>query len=227
MQKFFITATGTGIGKTLVATALCHQLKLAGKKVAALKPVISGYEAADMQNDSALILQSLALSVTTENIEKISPWRFAAPLSPNMAGARENKNIPLEKLISFCKEQEKIDADILLVEGVGGICVPLNNTSTVLDWLAALDGWKIILVTGSYLGAISHTLTAVQALSASRLSPHSLVISESEGSPATLEETTETLSQFLPKRLPIITIPRQNSAAEAWKAVPPISGICL
>lgn len=225
MQKFFITATGTGVGKTFVTTALCQQLKSVGKKLVALKPVISGYDAADMGSDTALILQSLNLPLTLENIEKISPWRFSAPLSPNMAAEKEDRNISLEEVVSFCKIQEKTDADILLVEGVGGVMVPLNDESTTLDWMVSLEGWKIILVAGSYLGAISHSLTAIQALSTRGIVPHALVISESENSCVMLEETMQTLIKFLPSSVLTIVVSRQHD--KKWKNIPQLSEICL
>lgn len=209
MDKFFITATGTEIGKTFVTTMLCRQLIGNKKKVIALKPVISGYVAGDMQSDSALILQACGLNITEENIAKISPWRFAAPLSPNMAAHREGKTISFDELVSFCREQEKSDADILLVEGVGGVCVPLDDQHTVLDWMAK-SGWKVILVAGSYLGSISHTLTAVHTLAAKNIGVHAVIISESEDSPVPLEETVETLKNFLDKSIIVSTIPRHK-----------------
>ena len=229
MQKFFITATGTGIGKTLVTTTLCRQLKLAGKKVIALKPIISGYDAADMDNDTALILQSLNLPVTETNIEVISPWRFIAPLSPNMAAAREGKYTSLDEVVGFCEEQGKGVEDILLIEGVGGICVPLNNEHTTLDWMAQLVDWKIIVVAGSYLGAISHTLTAVKTLETLGIVLHALIVSESENSTVTLEETIKTLVNFLPKSTHIIPVPRQKKCDRnnqmLWKEIPQLSEI--
>lgn len=267
MNKFFITATGTGVGKTFVTTSLCRQLIEQGKMVAAFKPVISGYgwidnnyvslrggmadvaiqkaqhaettgllpaapsaysrndEFIDRQSDSALILQSYGLEITAKNINKISPWRFAAPLSPNMAANREGKNISLDELVAFCKIQEESQADILLAEGVGGVCVPLNDKYTVLDWMVALTDWKIILVTGSYLGTISHTLTAVQALAARNLQIHALIVSESENSPVPLAETIETLANFLPKSVSIVSLPRQQETN--CKNMPKISEICV
>lgn len=221
MDKFFITATGTDIGKTLVVTTLCQQLQEAGKKVIALKPVISGYDPDDIGSDSALILQSCGFPVTIENIEKISPWRFASPLSPNMAAQREGKNISLDELVVFCKKQEKTKADILLVEGVGGVCTPMNDKYTVLDWIITLNDWKVILVTGSYLGAISHTLTAFQTIAARNLKLHALIVSESENSSVKLAETIQTLANFLPKSVSIVCVPRQK------EKMPKISEICL
>jgi dethiobiotin synthetase len=210
MNKYFITATGTGIGKTFVTTALCSRLIADGKKVVALKPVISGYVAGDMESDSLLILQACEQEITEDNIAKISPWRFAAPLSPDMAAQKEGKNISFPELVIFCTEHEKSDADILLVEGVGGVCVPLNEKYMVLDWIEKLEGWKVILVIGSYLGSISHTLTAMHTLAARNIRLHAVIISESEDSNVPLEETIDTLKNFLDKSVIIFKIPRQQ-----------------
>ena len=140
MKPLFITATGTGIGKTIVTTILAWQAKQAGKSVRALKPVISGFtEDTYNESDTALILRSLDLEETEDAINNISPWRYEAPLAPDMAAARENAVLDFEKLISFCSEAIEGPDDIVLIEGVGGLMVPLSETRTVLDWIKALD----------------------------------------------------------------------------------------
>ena len=87
--QFFITSTGTGIGKTLVTASLCWQLQKEGESVTALKPVISGYDATDLTNDSAQILMGCGVEPTPSAQEAISPWRFRAPLAPTMAAAKD------------------------------------------------------------------------------------------------------------------------------------------
>ncbi|MEQ1706469.1 MAG: ATP-dependent dethiobiotin synthetase BioD, partial [Rickettsiales bacterium] len=126
---------------------------------------------------------------------------------------REGNNISFCELINFCREQEKSDADILLVEGVGGVCVPLNDKYTVLDLMAELKDWKIILVTGSYLGSISHTLTAAHTLSASNIKLHAVIVNESENSTVSLAETVNTLKNFIKKPIDIITLPRKQASS--------------
>ena len=78
MSGLFITAVGTGIGKTLVTTILCHQLIGADRKVHAIKPVVSGFSLDDPRNDPALILRSLGRQPTPQSIAAIAPWRLAA-----------------------------------------------------------------------------------------------------------------------------------------------------
>ena len=87
MSIFFITATGTDAGKTLITAALCHQLRAAGKAVNALKPVVSGFGPDTSDSDPMILLRALGRDVTQEAIAAISPWRFAAPLSPGYSGS--------------------------------------------------------------------------------------------------------------------------------------------
>ena len=225
MKPFFITSTGTGIGKTLTTTSLCWQLRQQGKSVTALKPVISGYDPIDLDNDSAKILKSCGITPTARLMETISPWHYSVALAPNMAAAREGNPVDLDKLVQFCLDHTTLASDILLVEGVGGIMVPLNNQHTVLDWMEALQ-WPVILVAGSYLGSISHTLTAAQVLKARGLEIHAVVICESYYRAVDLIDTATTLETFLPKSVPVIKIPRMASSEEAWKYTPAISWMC-
>lgn len=225
MSGYFITSTGTGIGKTFVTASLCHQLRQQGKPVQALKPIISGYDADDFTNDSAQILASLGLEPTGEAQAEISPWRFAAPLAPNMAAAREGRSLRLAEVIAFCQTPDST-LQTLLIEGVGGVMVPLNNEHTVLDWMVALR-WPVIVVTGSYLGTISHTLTAVEVLRQRQLAIAAIVLSESEGSPVPMDETAATLQTFLPNTVPVVILPRITAGLSAWKYAPPLVKTCI
>ncbi len=177
MSAYFITATGTDIGKTYLTTLLCRSLKAAEKDVHALKPIISGWDENDPTNDTFEILRSLNLPINQENIENISPWRFKEPLSPDMAARMENRTINFAEVIEFCNTQKK--HDFLLIEGVGGVMVPVTNQHTIADLIKEID-IKTIVVTGSYLGAISHTLTAINSLNNIGINQISIVINELE-----------------------------------------------
>lgn len=226
MQPYFITSSGTNVGKTMVTCTLCWQLRHTGKKVTALKPIISGFNPADMSNDTARILKSCGLTPTPEMVAAISPWRYAPELAPNMAAALENKPAPLlDEVVGFCREHESVKTDILLVEGVGGVMVPLNQEHTVLDWMQTL-GWPVILVVGSYLGSISHTLTALEVLKARGLAVAAMIVSESHQSNVSLADTVATLEQFVSKDIPVLKMPRAIESDEIWKSQPLISWIC-
>jgi dethiobiotin synthetase len=224
MKQFFITATGTEIGKTLVTTALCHQLIAQGKRVQALKPVISGYNAGDQMCDSAQILQSCGLSSDEAAIAAISPWRYEAALAPNMAAAREGNPVMLPALLHFCAKAAEQNADITLIEGAGGVMAPVNDRYTMLDWMQRL-GLPVIVVGGSYLGAISHTLTSIDALVNRGLNIAAIIVSESENSGVALDETVSTLEKFLPHAIAVEAIPRFPAQPMPWKAVAPLTKV--
>jgi dethiobiotin synthetase len=207
MTACFVTATGTDIGKTFVTAGLIRALTAQGRAVDALKPVVSGFDPNDVAaSDTGALLAALGQAPSAENIDRISPWRFSAPLSPDMAARRENRAIDLDRLIAFCRDRTASAADMLLIEGVGGIMAPLDDTHTVLDWMAAL-GLPILLVTGSYLGTLSHTLTALDVLRRRKLRVQSVVVSESAGSTVALDETAGTIGRFA-EGIDITALPR-------------------
>jgi dethiobiotin synthetase len=196
MSALFVTATGTELGKTFVTCGLARHLRAQGGRVDALKPIASGLDIDHPEgSDSAALLAALGRAVSPENIADISPWRFAAPLSPDMAAAREGRTIDFAALVSFCRDRIA-RSDRLLIEGIGGLMVPLDDRHTVLDWLVALDV-PAVLVTGSYLGSLSHTLTALEVLAARRCRLAALVVSETPGSSVSLDDTLDSLRRFV------------------------------
>lgn len=219
MTRFFVSGTGTGVGKSVVTAALIRELRERGEKVRALKPVISGYPDPEGEaSDSEVLLSALGADAHPDAIGAISPWRFRAPLSPDMAAAREGREIDFEALVAFTREQMG-EAGALLVEGVGGVLVPLGPAHTVLDWMEA-SALPVLLVAGSYLGTLSHTLTAIAALRERGLPTAAIVISESPESPVPLGETRDTLRRFAPE-IPIALCPRV-SGARPWEQTIPI-----
>ena len=223
MKTVFVASSGTGIGKTLVTAALGRQLRRAGKSVRSLKPVISGYTPeTHRESDTAILLQSLERPETATTIDEISPWRFAAPLSPDMAAARENRSLDLDAIVDFCRAAAGGDEDVLLIEGVGGVMVPLTREHTVLDWMAALRAPALIVV-GSYLGTISHTLTAAEAVARRGIGIAGIVISESEESPVAVAETRDAIARFVADA-PILTLPRLPGA-DPWKRAPDLTSV--
>ncbi|MDI9849458.1 dethiobiotin synthase [Rhodoblastus sp. 17X3] len=179
--SYFITSTGTGIGKTYVTTALIRLARSKNMKVAAFKPVISGFDKQEIAgSDTGEILVALGEAPTDEAVAKISPWRFSAPLAPNMAARAEGRALDCDALFSFSRKELQEESDVTLIEGVGGVMVPLDDERTVLDWIVAA-GAPVILIIGDYLGTISHTLTALEVLRARSLELAAIVVSEGEG----------------------------------------------
>lgn len=213
MTAIFVTSTGTDVGKTFVSAGLIRCLRNRKKDVDALKPIISGFDPAHAgDSDSGVLLRALGLPLTDEEIEDISPWRFAAPLSPDMAARHEGKEIDFDQLLSFCETTIEESDGPLLIEGVGGVMAPLDQTNTVLDWIAELN-IPSILVAGSYLGSISHTLTAAAALDGENCDLTTIVVSETAGSHVPLYETVATVSRFLPA-IEVIALPRLEIGAD-------------
>jgi dethiobiotin synthetase len=216
MTAYFVTATGTDIGKTFVTAGLIRALRGAGRAVGALKPVVSGFDiATSALSDPGVLLEALGEQVTPEALERISPWRFAAPLSPDMAAAREERFIPFNELVELCEDAAKAAKGTLFIEGVGGAMVPLDARRTVLDWMRALN-LPLIVVTGSYLGTISHTLTALEVIARARLKVAALVINDSGDGAVPMEETVATLRRFA--GVPTATLPRVKAPVGARPA---------
>jgi dethiobiotin synthetase len=202
----FVTGTGTDIGKTFVTAALVRHLRDAGRPVDAFKPVMSGFDPANVANsDAGVLLTALGRATTREEIDRISPWRFAAPLSPDLAAEAEGRSIDFGKLVDFSRVAA-YERGTIFIEGVGGIMVPLDQTHTVLDWMSALR-IPVLLVAGSYLGTISHTLTALHVLAHRNLEIAGVVVSESVEPGASLDDTVATIARFSDP-IEVIGLPR-------------------
>ena len=162
MTAIFITATGTDVGKTFVAASLIRHLRDMGRQVDAIKPIVEGYDPAQAAtSDPGVLLAALGLPFSPEAIDRMSPWRFRAGISPQLAARQEHRRIDVDQIVAYCQSAVERRRDILLIEGVGGIMVPLDDERTILDVMMALR-LPLILVTGSYPGTLSHTLTALE-----------------------------------------------------------------
>ncbi len=199
MSAYVIAATGTGVGKTFTTCALAHA---SGGR--AYKPVISGFDGDE--TDTHQLIDAMGGG----NVEDVSPWRFAAPLSPDMAAARENRRIDLDELTEWCREHTR-EAGPAFIETVGGVMVPLNDRHTTLDWMRGMN-LPVILVAGTYLGTISHTLTAIAALRGAGLGIRALVLSESAENPVPLDELARAIHTH--SALPLIV---PQARVSSWR----------
>jgi dethiobiotin synthetase len=212
MTTLFITSSGTDIGKTFVTLQLLRELGAGGYRVRALKPIASGFDASTpADSDSGRLLAAQNLALTEANLESLTPWRFAAPLSPDMAAARERRSIAFDTLVDFCRTPSP--ADITLIEGIGGVMVPLDAEHTVLDWIAALR-CPVLLVVGSYLGTLSHSLTAAAVLRERGCALAGVIVNESVEQPVTAQDTAAVLARFL-QPTAVCVMPRWPSASTA------------
>jgi dethiobiotin synthetase len=212
VSAVFITGTGTDVGKTFVAAGLIRYFRGLGQPVAALKPLVSGFDpAAPSGSDPAILLDALGREVKPEEFQRISPWRFRAPLSPDMAARAENKAIDLQAVVAFCRAAIAGSDGVLLIEGIGGIMVPLDGRHTVLDLMSLLD-LPLILVAGSYLGTLSHVLSAQDVILRHALDLRAIVVSETEAAPVPLDATLATLANFA--KAPLLGLRRQVPARQ-------------
>jgi dethiobiotin synthetase len=217
MTAIFVSATGTDVGKTFVTTGLIRHFLEAGRTVEAIKPIVSGFDPAALRaSDPGALLAALRHPVTIAEAERISPWRFAAPLSPDMAARREGRAIDFAAVTEFCRAAMAARRGHLFIEGIGGIMVPLDTRHTVLDLITQLR-LPLLLVAGTYVGTISHTLTALQILTRRNLDVTAVIVSESQGSAAPLDETVATIARFSDS-IDVIGIPRLADAAASHPA---------
>ena len=156
----FITGTDTGVGKTFVAAGLASHLRDSGYRVGVMKPAETGCP----QQDGVLIPEDAArlkeASGCAEPMETICPYRFSEPLAPSMAAERAGRRIDVDLLLSTYGE---ISAkyDITLVEGAGGLLVPLLPSYTYADFAGVLK-LPLVVVAANKLGAINHLLLTLE-----------------------------------------------------------------
>lgn len=207
MDAQFITGTGTDIGKTWLACALLRHWRTEGRRVAACKPVLSGFDMRHPEpSDAGQLLAALGRAASAAELDAIAPWRFAAPLSPDMAAALEGREIDFDELLGFTRQAIAVPERPLLIEGVGGVMAPLDARHTVRDWIAA-SGLPCVLVTGTYLGSLSHALTALVALEKVGAGVTAIVVNETPGSTVGLDATLDSLAHHV-AGIPLVAIPR-------------------
>ncbi|WP_297325195.1 dethiobiotin synthase [Nitrosomonas sp.] len=155
---FFVTGTDTGIGKTTVSCALLHAFAAQGKKVVGMKPIAAGSE-----NGKWLDVEQL-LAASNVNItrQQINPYAFDPPISPHLAAQQAGTEIDLAVIHQAYLELSK-QAEIVIVEGVGGFLVPFSQHQTGADLARILD-LPVILVVGMRLGCLNHALLTAQAI---------------------------------------------------------------
>lgn len=161
MKRWFITGTDTEIGKTFVACALIRHLTGQGFSVAGMKPVASGCEVTPegLRNGDALGLIDAANVTLPYNV--VNPYAFEPAIAPHIAAKEAGQSIDIDRISAIAAT---IEADYLIVEGVGGWCVPLGESRMLVE-LAKATADEIIIVVGMRLGCINHALlTAAQVM---------------------------------------------------------------
>ena len=170
----FITATDTGVGKTVVTAALAVALRKRGYAVGVMKPIETGVRSSSDAESDAARLRTAAGS--SDAITEIRPYAFRVPLAPIDAARLEKKAITLSRIIrAFHTLQSQHDT--LLVEGVGGIYVPITSSLNVSDLIYQMK-LPVIVVGRVGLGGINHALLTLEALRRRNISVLALVLNQ-------------------------------------------------
>jgi dethiobiotin synthetase len=194
---WFVTGTDTGIGKTRVATALLDALSRRGVRVAGMKPVASGCDptADGLRNaDAQALLQCTSVPLAYGDV---NPYAFGPAVAPHLAAAGVRINIAT---IRTCYERVAGAADAVIVEGIGGWYVPIDEHLTMADVARAL-GLPVILVVGIRLGCLNHALLTVEAIARTGLPLAGWVANGIDPAAALFEENVAALRTRIPTPL--------------------------
>jgi dethiobiotin synthetase len=160
-QAYFVTGTDTEVGKTFATCALLHLARQQGLQALGMKPVAAGVDGnGNGRNED--VEQLIAASSIQAPRELVNPYCFEAPVAPHIAAAIEGRSIDPHRIAAAARDLAA-DADLLLIEGVGGFRVPLGDDIDTAD-LALRLGLPVILVVGLRLGCLNHALLTAEAI---------------------------------------------------------------
>lgn len=194
-QTYFVTGTDTGIGKTYVACQVIRDFVAQGYRVVGMKPVAAGCELVDGQwvnEDVTLLTQA---SNVKAPLHLVNPYCFRPPIAPHIAAEQAGVVIKMEVIQTAFKELQQM-ADIVIVEGAGGLLVPLNAQHTIADLIACLN-LPVLFVVGMRLGCINHALLTLEVMQARKLSIAAWVANAIDPSMLCYEENLHTLQTKL------------------------------
>jgi dethiobiotin synthetase len=218
MRGLFVTGTDTGVGKTVLAAAICAAAAAKGIRVAAFKPVVTGLDdpAGEWPRDHELLSR---MANSGQAPSDVTPYRFGPAVSPHLAEQLANANVGPEDLVATATAQAA-RADALVVEGVGGLLVPLTNEYLVRDFAGELS-LPLVIAARPGLGTISHSLLTLEAARAVALRVQAVVLTPWPDEPSSMERSNmETIERF--GEVPVIGLPRTDPEhlAEAATALP-------
>ena len=196
-KGFFILGTDTGVGKTLVATSLLIGLKTKGYSTIGLKPIASGSNLTmeGLRNDDALCLQKAASIFLP--YQQVNPFCFAEPIAPHIAAAQINYRLTVSAVMEACQLSLNYPADYYIIEGAGGVCVPINEQELLPDLVQAM-GFPIIFVVGLRLGCLNQALLSWNYLQQRNLPVAGWFANQMDSDMAYVEENVKFLKASLP-----------------------------
>jgi dethiobiotin synthetase len=213
MSALFVTGTDTGVGKTFVACALAAALRARGRRVAVMKPIETGV---DGEPEDALRLRAAAGDAAP--LDEICPYRLRAPVAPALAARLEGVAIDVERIAALIARRAA-EADVLLVEGAGGLLVPVAGGTTWAE-VAARCRLPLLIVAANRLGTINHCALTARAAVAAGLSVRGFVLSQ-PGPAADLSAATNAAAVSELTGLPILGVlghlPTPEAAARALR----------
>jgi dethiobiotin synthetase len=183
----FITGTDTGVGKTFVACGLAAVLKKSGYSVGVMKPAETGCEQRDGKPIPSDAVSLKEASRCDEPLEKICPYALPEPLAPSLAAERAAVQIDIDRLINAYQEI-RTRHDMTVVEGAGGLMVPLLPSYTYADFVRVLN-IPILVVAANRLGAINHLLLTLEHAACKGLRVLGYVLNRIESEPSLAAET--------------------------------------
>jgi dethiobiotin synthetase len=183
VRGFFVTGTGTEVGKTVVAAVLARTRAAEGTRVAVFKPALSGLEQGG-EPDHALLRRA---SGSAQSDDQIVPYRYGPPVSPHLAAELAGERIEPERLVVAARAAAA-NAEMLVCEGVGGLLVPLTLGYLVRDFARDLD-LPVVVATGPGLGTINHTLLTLEAARAVGLEVRAVVLTPWPDDPSAIERS--------------------------------------
>lgn len=180
MKLIFVAGTDTAVGKTIVAGALASALRLKGYRVGVMKPISCG------GREDAQFLKVCAEA--DDPLELVNPIYLEHPFSPNVAAKLERKKINLKKIDEALKVFGK-KYEYLIIEGCGGLLVPVNANFFVIDLIPMMKA-QTLLVSRAGLGAINHSLLSIEALERRKIRPLGIIFNRLNGGPLSIPEKT-------------------------------------
>jgi dethiobiotin synthetase len=214
MRGLFITATDTGVGKTILSAALLAAMVAEGERVRAHKPVITGL---DEPPGEWPMDHELLASVTGAAAHEVAPLGFGPAVSPHLAAALQGKPIDPSEVLSRAQAAGAGDVT-LLVEGVGGLLVPLRGRYTICD-LARELGLAILIAARPGLGTINHTLLSLRAARDEGLEVRAVVLTPWPAEPTVLElSNRETIGELGEVEVQTLQLLDANDAASLARA---------
>jgi dethiobiotin synthetase len=214
----FVTGTDTEVGKTVLAASICAALAKRGEKVAAFKPVVTGLdeEIDDWPRDHELLAQ---VATIRQKPSDVSPLSFGPAVSPHLAAEMAGDTIEPHELAAAARAAGE-EADALVVEGVGGILVPLTPGYLVRDLAVELD-LPLVIAARPGLGTINHTLLTIEAARAVGLDVASVVMTPWPAEPDEMVlSNRRTIEQFGNVQVVPLRTATPDTLAEAGAALP-------